>query len=224
MLTDVATGWTECLPLLTRARAAVTHALDQAQRLLPVRLLGLDSDNGVEFLNSTMLAYCEREQIPFTRGRADRSNDQCFVEQKNGAVVRQLVGYDRLDGERAYRELAQVYRAVRLSVNFFQPSVKLLAKRREGAQVHRQYDAARTPVQRLLAADVLDAPSRARLLAFFDALDPVRLCSNWGHSKTRCGDMLSALRPARRSHPCRPCALRWAPVAPWRRRRATTRP
>ena len=198
VLTDVATGWTECLPLLTRTQAAVTRALDQAQRLLPFRLLGLDSDNGVAFLNSTMLAYCEHEQITFTRGRAYRSNDQCFVEQKNGAVVRQLVGYDRLEGERAYRQLAQVYRAVRLYVNVFQPSVKLITKQRDGAQVQRRYDAARTPVQRLLAAAVLNAESRARLLAFFNALDPVRLLQQLG-----------ALQDALWRH-----AVRIVPIAP----------
>ena len=138
VLTDISTGWTECLPLLHRTHDAVIHALDQAQHLLPFPLLGLDTDNGGEFLNYPLLGYCEREAITFTRGRTYRSNDQCYVEQKNGTVVRQLVGYDRLDGERAYRQLAELYRAVRLYVNFFQPSLKLAYKHRQGRHLVRR--------------------------------------------------------------------------------------
>jgi hypothetical protein len=175
VLTDVATGWTECLPLLHRSQDAVVQALDQAQRLLPFPLLGLDTDNGGEFLNSHLLDYCAGQEITFTRGRAYRKNDQCYVEQKNGSVVRQLVGYDRFEGERAYRQLAELYRAVRLYVNFFQPSLKLLVKRREGGHVYRRYDRAQTPLQRLLASDVLDAGARERLTTLSAALDPVRL-------------------------------------------------
>jgi len=174
-LTDVATGWTECLALPYRSPEAVTQALDHARRLLPFPLRGLDTDNGGEFLNNHLLAYCAREAITFTRGRAYRKNDQCYVEQKNGSVVRHLVGYDRFTGERAYRQLAELYRAVRLYVNVFQPSLKLQLKRREGSHVYRRYDAARTPLQRLLAAGVLDDASRVRLHALSEALDPVRL-------------------------------------------------
>jgi len=174
-LTDVATGWTECLALPYRSPEAVIQALDHARRLLPFPLRGLDTDNGGEFLNNHLLAYCAREAITFTRGRAYRKNDQCYVEQKNGSVVRQLVGYDRFAGERAYRQLAELYRAVRLYVNFFQPSLKLQLKRREGSHVYRRYDAAQTPLQRLLATEVLDDAFRARLHTLYDALDPVRL-------------------------------------------------
>jgi hypothetical protein len=174
-LTDIATGWTECLPLLHRSHDAVLQALDHARRLLPFPVLGLDTENGAEFLNYPMLAYCAREGITFTRGRTYHSNDQCYVEQKNGTIVRQLVGYDRLDGERAYRQLAELYRAVWLYVNFFQPSLKLAAKRREGQHVYRRYEPAQTPLQRLFATGSLDSASRSRLMTFFAALDPVRL-------------------------------------------------
>lgn len=174
-LTDVATGWTECLALPYRSPEAVTQALDNARRLLPFPLRGLDTDNGGEFLNNHMLAYCTRAAITFTRGRAYRKNDQCDVEQKNGSVVRQLVGYDRFAGERAYRQLAELYRAVRLYVNFFPPSLKLQLKRREGSHVYRRYDAAQTPLQRLEASGELDDASRARLHTLSEALDPVRL-------------------------------------------------
>lgn len=173
VLTDIATAWVECLPLRYRSQHAVIQALDQARRLLPFPVLGLDTDNGAEFLNAEMLGYCEREKITFTRGRAYKKNDQCFVEQKNGAVVRQLVGYDRFEGERAYRQLAELYRGVRLYINFFQPSMKLKTKHREGSKVRCTYDTAQTPFQRLRAS--LDTEGLKKLQAIFQALDPVRL-------------------------------------------------
>jgi hypothetical protein len=131
-LTDVATGWTECLPLLHRGQEAVLAAIQRARTLFPFPILGIDTDNGGEFINNAVITYCEQEQITFTRGRPSLKNDQCFVEQKNGAIVRQVVGYDRLVGEHAYRQLTELYRALRLYVNCFQPSMKLLAKQREG--------------------------------------------------------------------------------------------
>jgi hypothetical protein len=179
-LTDVATAWTECLPLLHRTQDAVVQALDRARKLLPFPLLGLDTDNGGEFLNAELLAYCEREQVTFTRGRTANKNDQCYVEQKNGSVVRQLVGYERFEGERAYRQLAELYRAVRLYVNFFQPSLKLRAKQREGGRVQRSYEPARTPFQQVLATDVLPTETRDRLTTLYQALDPVRLLRQIG--------------------------------------------
>ncbi len=175
VLTDVATGWTECLPLLTRSHDAVIGALDLARQLLPFPLRGLDTDNGPAFLNDELLAYCERERITCTRGRAYRQNDQCFVEQQNGVIVRQLVGDDRFEGVAAYRQLAEVYRALRRYVNFFPPSMKLLEQRRDGAAPRRRYDRARTPWQRLLASGVLDGGPVERLAALFLALDPVGL-------------------------------------------------
>jgi hypothetical protein len=91
-LTDVATGWTECLPLLYRSRETVQAALQQARLLFPFPILGIDTDNGGEFINESLIAYCEQEQITFTRGRPYLKNDQCFVEQKNGAIVREARG------------------------------------------------------------------------------------------------------------------------------------
>jgi hypothetical protein len=130
--TSIATDWTECLPLLYRSQEAVLAAIQQARLLFPFPILGIDTDNGGEFINEEVVAYCEQAHISFTRGRPYLKNDQCFVEQKNGAIVRQVVGYDRLIGEHAYRQLAELYRALRLYVNCFQPSMKLLAKQRDG--------------------------------------------------------------------------------------------
>lgn len=174
-LTDIATGWTECLPLLHRGQEAVIAALKRARQLLPFPLLGLDTDNGGEFINVELAAYCEQEHLTFTRGRPRKSNDQCFVEQKNGAIVRQVVGYDRFVGELAYRQLTELYRALRLYVNCFQPSMKLQMKQREGSKVRRRYDQAQTPLERLLASGVLAAEQRQELERVAQALDPLRL-------------------------------------------------
>jgi hypothetical protein len=200
VLTDVATGWTECLALLHRSQHTVIQALDRARALLPIPLLGLDTDNGMEFINTDLLDYCTREQITFTRGRVAKKNDQCFVEQKNGAIVRQLVGYDRFEGEHAYRQLTEFYRAVRLYVNFFQPSMKLRLKEREGGKLRRRYDPAKTPFQRLLDADVLSIDDRVRLTAIAQALDPVHLLRQitqlqdalWKHAVTQMPENVAA--------------------------------
>jgi hypothetical protein len=174
-LTDVATGWTECVPLLHRGQALVIQALDRARQLLPFPMLGLDTDNGGEFINAEVLTYCEREHITFTRGRTHKSNDQCYIEQKNGAIVRQVVGYDRFCGEAALRQLRELYRALRLYVNIFQPSMKLQSKQREGSRVHRKYDAAQTPLARLCTSGVLDAERVHALEQVAQILDPVQL-------------------------------------------------
>jgi hypothetical protein len=150
-------------------------ALEQARACFPFPILGLDTDNGCEFINEHLLASCEAEQITFTRGREGLKNDQCFVEQKNGAVVRQVVGYDRLEGDTAYRQLGEVYQALRLYVNGFQPSMKLQAKYSDGRTVRRVYDAAKTPLQRLLLSQVLPTSKQHELRRVAQVLDPLRL-------------------------------------------------
>jgi site-specific recombinase XerD len=125
--------------------------------------------------NEEVAAYCVREQITFTRGRPYEKRDQCFVEQKNGVVVRQVVGHGRLIGEHAYRQLDELYRALHWYVNCFQPSMKLVAKHVEGRTIHRIYDAAKTPLQRVLLSGVLPLSQQQELRAVTKALDPLRL-------------------------------------------------
>lgn len=180
VLTDVATGWVECQALLYRSSDPVIQGVTRARQLIPFLVQGLDTDNGSEFINTDLRTYGDRAQITFTRGRTARKNDQCYVEQKNGAVVRQFVGYDRFEGERAYRQRVELYRALRLYVNFFQPSLKLKEKRLEGTTTRRSYLPAETPFARLCAATVLAQEARARLKAIFAALDPVRLLAQIG--------------------------------------------
>jgi hypothetical protein len=175
VLTDIATGWTECAPLIVREQTLLSTVLTELRKQLPFALLGLDTDNDTVFMNETLKAYCDAANIAFTRCRPYRKNDQAFVEQKNGAVVRRMVGYRRFEGLEAAALLAELYRSSRLFVNFFQPSFKLIAKRRDGARVRKTYSAPMTPHQRLAADARTPDEVRARLQEIYAGLDPVVL-------------------------------------------------
>lgn len=172
---DVATGWTECEAVWGKGQQRVAAAVHHVRQRLPVALRALHTDNGGEFLNAVLYPYCQRTGIRFTRGRPYRKNDQAYAEQKNGLVVRRLVGYDRYASRAAHAALQRLYALVRLDVNLFQPVRKLIGKERVGARVTKRYDTARTPYQRLRAAQVLDAEQQASLERLYVRLNPVRL-------------------------------------------------
>ena len=172
---DVASGWTECLPVWGKGQERVKAAVHRIRQRLPFALLGVDSDNGSEFINQCFYSYCMKERITFTRSRAYKKNDSCHVEQKNGNVVRRLVGYDRFASKAAYQCLERVYDSVRLYMNFFQPTMKLLEKTRHGAKVHKVYETAQTPYQRLLESGVLTEAKKQELAATYHHLNPVVL-------------------------------------------------
>ena len=175
VLTDVATGWTECIPIVVREAEMVVHALRRARELFPFPLRGVDFDNDSLFMNDLVVGWCRTEGLEVTRSRAYRKNDQAWVEQKNGAIVRRLVGYGRFEGILAGQSLGRLYAAARLHGNLFQPSFKLREKRREGARVIKRYHAPEPPVMRALAhAAVLDA-DKARLREMLGNADPVLL-------------------------------------------------
>jgi len=175
VLTDIATGWIECAPLLVREQRLLTEVLSELRKLLPFALLGLDTDNDSVFMNETVQDYCEKAGIEFTRCRPYRKNDQAWVEQKNGAVVRRTIGYRRFEGLEAAAALARLYAAMRLFVNFFQPSFKLATKARDGAKVKKRYHSPATPCQRLLADPRMNEEVRRRVNEVRATLDPVRL-------------------------------------------------
>lgn len=174
-LTDIASGWTECVAMRTRNQMRVIEAFEKAAADLPFAMLGVDSDNDSAFMNQNVFDYCKEHGLEQTRSRAYKKNDQAWVEQKNGAVVRRLVGYGRLSGNDARDALAQLYASSRLYINFFQPSFKLKSKTRDGARVHKVYLAPTTPCDRLLAHDSVDPAIKEKLKAQFNSLDPVRL-------------------------------------------------
>jgi hypothetical protein len=174
-LTDIATGWTECVAMRVRNQMLVIEGLDKAAADLPFAMLGVDSDNDSAFMNQSVFDYCKGRGLVQTRSRAYKKNDQAWVEQKNGSIVRRLVGYGRLSGIDARNALAQLYASSRLYINFFQPSFKLKSKTRDGARVHKVYFAPATPCDRLLAHDGIDPAIKEKLKVQFKELDPVRL-------------------------------------------------
>lgn len=175
VLTDIATGWTECAPLLFREQTLLVGVLREVCARMPFPLLGFDSDNDSVFINETVRDYCLAERIEFTRCRPYRKNDQAHVEQKNGAIVRRIVGYRRFEGMAAARELAALYARTRLFVNAFQPSFKLAEKERDGARVRKRYHPPATPCDRLLADPRTSHEVRRRVEALRVDLDPVQL-------------------------------------------------
>ena len=142
---------------------------------LPFPLLGLDSDNGSEFINDLLYRYCTDEQITLTRSRPYQKNDQAHVEQKNWSVVRHTVGYDRWETEPELALLESLYEDLRLYINFFQPSFKLIAKERIGNRIHKRYDPAKTPYQRVLERKDISLQARARLMNSYVQLNPADL-------------------------------------------------
>jgi hypothetical protein len=189
-MVDVATGWTECLPLIARDGGMVVEAIRRAQSLFPWLLRGADFDNDSTFMNDVVVPWCRAQKIEVTRSRAYKKNDQAFVEQKNGAVVRRLVGYGRFEGVEAALAMARLYAAARLYVNFFQPSFKLKEKRREGAKVIKRYHAPVTPFDRALAHPKVSRVVKVRLRDMHRTLDPVALLAEMRAAQAELGDRI----------------------------------
>lgn len=176
--TDVSTGWTECVAVLHRSQQLVFAAIQTMRQRLPFPLLGLDSDNGGEFINDILYRYCQDEQVTFTRSRPYKKNDQAHVEQKNWSVVRHLIGYDRFETQEELQLLNSIYDDLRLYVNFFQPVLKLIGKEQVGKKTVKRYDEAATPYQRVLRSDQVDLAVKARLCHQYLQLNPVALRSS----------------------------------------------
>ena len=174
---DVASGWSECMGVWGKGQQRVGSAIHRIRQRLPFPLLGLDSDNGSEFINHRLYDFCYKEGITFTRSRSYKKNDSCHVEQKNWSVVRRLIGYDRYTSHAALDTLNRLYDVLRLYVNFFQPTMKLACKTRQGARVHKVYNTARTPYQRLLDSGVLTSAKHSELAAIYRGFNPVLLLS-----------------------------------------------
>ncbi len=174
-MTCVATGWTETRAVRNKAQRWCLEALRDIQASLPFPLRGIDSDNGAEFINAQLMAFCEQEQITFTRSRPYRKNDNCFVEQKNWPVVRQQVGYLRYDTPGELRVLNELYGHLRLYVNYFQPQMRLVSKTRSGAKVTKRYDRAATPYRRVLVSSDVTAEAKEALTATYMGLNPAAL-------------------------------------------------
>ena len=177
-MTDVASGWTELAAVKNKAQVWVFEAITKLRRRLPFPLLGINSDSGGEFINEHLLRYCLSNAITFTRGRANKKNDNCYVEQKNYTAVRQTVGYYRYDTAQELEILNQLYALQRLYANFFLPQMKLVEKTREGSKVKKKYDKPRTPYHRLLASRYIAADVKEKLRTQYATLNPAKLHRN----------------------------------------------
>ena len=179
--TDISTGWTDVTALSHRSQEAVSQAIHRMRQRLPFALLGIDSDNGSEFINDLLYRYCLNEKITFTRSRPYKKNDQAHVEQKNWSVVRHTVGYDRWETPQELALLESVYDDLRLYINFFQPSFKLIAKERIGNRTIKRYDTAKTPYQRILERKDISLEVKTRLMNLYVQLNPADLRRNIDH-------------------------------------------
>jgi len=175
VLTDIATGWTECVPIVMREAGLVIEAIARARTLFPFPLCSVDFDNDSAFMNEAVVAWCRDNGLEVTRTRAYRKNDQAWVEQKNGAIVRRLVGYGRFEGIKAAQALARLYAAARLHTNLLQPSFKLKSKTRLGARIVKRYHAPVSPAARVLAHPAIDDSHKERLRSLQAVSDPVLL-------------------------------------------------
>lgn len=173
--TDISTGWTDVTALPRRSQEAVSEAIHRMRQRLPFPLLGIDSDNGSEFINDLLYRYCLDEKITFTRSRPYKKNDQAHVEQKNWSVVRHTVGYDRWETDQEFAILESIHADLRLYINSFQPSFKLIAKERIGNKTIKRYDTAKTPYQRVLERIDISLEAKARLMNLYVQLNPAEL-------------------------------------------------
>lgn len=193
-LTDVSSGWTECVALAARDQTLVVESLELLRPLIPIPLRGLDTDNDSAFLNATLFDYCKKAGIEQTRSRPYKKNDQAWIEQKNGAVVRHFAGYNRFEGLADAERLCRLYKSVRLYVNYFQPSFKLRAKKRDGAKVKKYYHPPTTPCDRLLANPAVSEERKSELRTRRAALDPVTLLHEIREAQgtlARCGTLIA---------------------------------
>ena len=173
--TDVCTGWTEAVPLLAREQSLVVAGLEAIARQLPFPVLGIDSDNDSMFINDILTKYCADRRIEFTRSRAYRKNDQTWIKQKNGAVIRRFLDHERYSGQVAGQTIAHLHGVVRLYVNYFQPSFKLLEKTRHASAVIKRYSPPTTPCDRVIRHEAVSVEAKAALSERRAALDPVAL-------------------------------------------------
>jgi hypothetical protein len=165
---DIASGWNCNRTLRNKAQVWILEGIKKIRGKLPFPLLGLDSDNGSEFINETLYNFCQEHHITFTRARPYRKNDSCFV-------VRRAVGYQRFDTDVQVALLDQLYELLDLYTNFFQPNMKLQSKERHGARVKKKYDKARTPYQRLLDSSFIKGETKRQLRARYHLLNPAQL-------------------------------------------------
>ncbi|HMQ69679.1 MAG TPA: integrase [Ignavibacteria bacterium] len=179
-IVDIATGWTSQRAVWGKGEANTFKAIREIELTLPFKIRGVDSDNGKEFMNYRLLKYFKhrKEPVNYTRSRAYNKNDNAHIEEKNWTVVRQYIGYDRLNNPEQLGQLNDLYRnELNYFLNYFLPSVKLISKERQGSKIKKKYDKAKTPFQRLFESKEIDEETKLELLRISNRLDPFKLQS-----------------------------------------------
>ena len=207
-----------------KAQVWVLQALHRIRQEIPFPILGIDSDNGGEFINNHLLRFCEACKITFTRSRPFHKNDSCYVEQKNYSIVRKAAGYYRYDNDQQLALLDQLYSRLRLYTNFFQPVMKLVSKTRTGSSVRKHYDTPKTPFDRLLLQPNIPTTIKDNLSNQFMNLNPADLKRSLAHiqnslflSHTPTPKILPGYNPPPLNHPWRRSGtLRSATTTPLR--------
>ena len=172
---DILTGWDESAACINKAQVHVFEAIKATSVRFPFAIAGIDSDNGSEFINAQMLRYCIENKITFTRSRAYKKNDSCYVEQKNYSIVRRAVGYLRYDTQEEVDILNELYIYLGQYCNFFIPAQKLVSKTRKGSKVSKKYDEAKTPYRRVLECYGINDKIKESLKQRYDSLNPAEL-------------------------------------------------
>jgi hypothetical protein len=158
-----------------KGQQRVHDVIDQVKQKLFFPLLGLDPDNGTEFINWLLKRYCEENNITFTRIRPNRKNDNCYVEQKNYTVLRRFIGYARFDTEEQFLLIKEMIPLIENYVNYFQPVLKLKSKERIGSHVKKKYYTAQTPYQKLMDSEYLNAEQKQKMSTYYQTLNPMDL-------------------------------------------------
>jgi hypothetical protein len=172
---DIASGWWEGEPIPSRSQQATTEALNAIRSRAPFRIREIHPDNDTGLINGMVWDYCRKAKMRVSRSRPYRKNDNAWIEQRNWTEVRKLVGYERLETTAELSVLRQLYAQTRLYHNFFQPTMKLVEKVREGGKIHRRYDEPRTPYQRLMESGPLSARAKPSLREQYDTLNVAEL-------------------------------------------------
>jgi hypothetical protein len=174
--TDIFSQWVETEAVMGKGQEGILEAFGEISQRFPFKILGIDSDNGSEFINHHLWNYCEEEGIQFTRSRPYKKDDNAHIEQKNWTHVRKLMGWDRYDSPQALAAMNSLYeKELPLYMNLFQPSVKLLKTKRKGSRKNRLYSRPLTPLDRLLASEHIDQSQKEKLMALRESLDPFEL-------------------------------------------------
>ncbi|MDB4746050.1 transposase family protein [Verrucomicrobia bacterium] len=173
--TDVCSSWTEAIALISREQTLDIEGLKQIQKQMPVPVLGINSDNDSAFINDTLIEFCQEAGITFTRSRVHHKNDQAWVEQKNGTIIRKIVGHKRFSRLVAGQIMATLFQAARLYANSFQPSFKLRDRTHDGSNIKKHYHSSASPCERLLEREHVSESAKATLRAKSIELDQAEL-------------------------------------------------